>query len=298
MESLLQDIPSVVVYIDDILITGATEAEHLQTLSKVLERLESAGLTLKKEKCVFASTSVTYLGHTIDRDGIHPTPDKVQAVQQGPTPKNVTELKAFLGLLNYYDKFMPNLATTLKPLYNLLQESTKWRWTDKEKKDFEASKKLLLSSQVLTHYNPELQLVLACDASQYGLGAVLSQRYPNGEERPVGYASRTLSKAEQNYSQIEKEGLACVFGVKRFHCYIFGRSFILSSDHKPLAPLFAKDKTVPAQASARIQRWALTLGMYEYELIHKSGATQGNADALIESLTSSWECIRRNPTTS
>ena len=169
MESLLQDIPSVVVYIDDILITGATEAEHLQTLSKVLERLESAGLTLKKEKCVFASTSVTYLGHTIDRDGIHPTPDKVQAVQQAPTPKNVTELKAFLGLLNYYGKFMPNLATTLKPLYNLLQESTKWRWNDKEKKAFEASKKLLLSSQVLTHYNPELQLVLACDASQYGL---------------------------------------------------------------------------------------------------------------------------------
>ena len=280
MESLLQDIPSVVVYIDDILITGATEAEHLQTLSKVLERLESAGLTLKKEKCVFASTSVTYLGHTIDRDGIHPTPDKVQAVQQASTPKNVTELKAFLGLLNYYGKFMPNLATTLKPLYNLLQESTKWRWNDKEKKAFEASKKLLLSSQVLTHYNPELQLVLACDASQYGLGAVLSQRYPNGEERPVGYASRTLSKAEQNYSQIEKEGLACVFGVKRFHCYIFGRSFILSSDHKPLASLFAKDKTVPAQASARIQRWALTLGMYEYELIHKSGATHGNADAL------------------
>ena len=165
MESLLQDIPSVVVYIDDILIAGATEAEHLQTLDQVLERLESAGLTLKKEKCAFASTSVTYLGHIIDRDGIHPTPDKVQAVQQAPTPQNITELKAFLGLLNYYGKFMPNLATTLSPLYNLLRESTRWRWGDKEEKAFEASKKLLLSSQVLTHYNPELQLVLACDAS-------------------------------------------------------------------------------------------------------------------------------------
>lgn len=107
----------------------------------------------------------------------------------------------------------------------------------------------------------------------------MSQRYPDGQERPVGYASRTLSKAEQNYSQIEKEGLACVFGVKRFHCYLYGRSFILSSDHKPLASLFAKDKIVPVQqASARIQRWALTLGMYE--LIHKSGSSHGNADAL------------------
>lgn len=153
MESLLQDIPSVVVYIDDILITGATEAEHLKTLGRVLECLESAGLTVKKEKCVFASSSVTYLGHTIDRDGIHPTPDKVQAVQQAPTPRNVTELKAFLGLLNYYGKFMLNLATTLK---HLLRESTEWRWTDREEKAFEASKKLLLSCQVLTHYNSEL----------------------------------------------------------------------------------------------------------------------------------------------
>ena len=249
MESLLQDIPSVVVYIDDILIAGATEAEHLQTLDQVLERLESAGLILKKEKCSFASTSVTYLGHTIDRDGIHPTPDKVQAVQQAPTPQNITELKAFLGLLNYYGKFMPNLATTLSPLYSLLRESTRWRWGDKEEKAFEASKKLLLSSQVLTHYNPELQLVLACDASQYGVGAVLSQRYPDGQERPVGYASRILSKAEQNYSQIEKEGLACVFGVKRFHCYLYGRSFMLSSDHKPLTSLFSKEKSIPVQLS-------------------------------------------------
>ena len=143
-----------------------------------------------------------------------PTPDKVQAVQQAPTPKNVSELKAFLGLLNYYGKFMPNLATTLSPLYNLLRESTKWRWSDKEKQAFEAAKKLLLSSQVLTHYNPKFPLVLACDASHYGIGAVLSHRYPDGQEQPIGYASRTLSKAEQNYSQIEKERLSCVFGVK------------------------------------------------------------------------------------
>ena len=135
----------------------------------MLERLESAGLTLKKEKCAFASTSVTYLGHIIDRDGIHPTPDKVQAVQQAPTPQNITELKAFLGLLNYYGQNHAEFSlfhfVSPSPLYNFFEQSTRWRWGDKEEKAFEASKKLLLSSQVLTHYNPELQLVLACDAS-------------------------------------------------------------------------------------------------------------------------------------
>ena len=280
MESLLQDIPAVVVYIDDILITGASDTEHMQSLERVLDRLESSGLRLKKDKCVFTAPSVNYLGHKIDKDGIHPTEDKVRAVQQAPAPKNVSELKAFLGLLNYYGKFMPNLATTLSPLYRLLRTSTQWRWGDSEEEAFKASKKLLLSSQVLAHYNPEHELVLACDASPYGLGAVLSHRYPNGEERPIGYASRTLSAAERKYSQIEKEGLACVFGVKRFHCYLYGRHFTMVTDHKPLTSLLSEEKSIPAHASARIQRWALTLGMYEYNLIYKAGSAHANADAL------------------
>ena len=280
MESLLGDIPSVVVYLDDILVTGVSDTEHIQSLEKVLDRLESSGLRLKKEKCIFTAPSVTYLGHKINKAGIYPTEDKIRAVQQAPAPKNVSGLKAYLGLLNYYGKFMPNLATTLNPLYRLLQATARWSWGDKEQKAFEASKKLLLSSQVLAHYNPEHKLVLACDASPYGLGAVLSHRYPDGQERPIGYASRTLSTAEQKYSQIEKEGLACVFGVKRFHCYLYGRPFTLVTDHKPLTTLFSNEKTIPAHASARIQRWALTLGMYEYHLMYKAGSAHGNADAL------------------
>ena len=129
METLLQDIPHVVVYIDDILITGPTEEAHLNTLDKVLDRLETAGLRLKKSKCILMAPSVEYLGHRIDKHGLHPTEEKIRAVQEAPEPQNVTELKSFLGLISYYGKFLPNLSTTLAPLYNLLRSSTKWRWT-------------------------------------------------------------------------------------------------------------------------------------------------------------------------
>ena len=222
--------------------------------------------------------SVEYLGHRIDKNGLHPTKEKVQAVCDAPSPKNVSELKAYLGLLTYYSKFLPNLATLLAPLYQLLQSGTSWKWSSEEERAFENSKKLLVSSQVLAHFDSELPLVLACDASPYGLGAVLAHKYPDGSEHPIGYASRSLSSAERNYSQLEREGLACVFGVKRFHSYLYGHSFSLYTDHKPLEGLFHEKKAIPAQASSRIQRWALTLAMYEYHLEHKKGSEHANAD--------------------
>ncbi len=221
--------------------------------------------------------SVVYLGHRIDREGLHLTEDKVKAVQDAPEPRNVADLRSYLGLLTYYGKFLRNLATTLNPLYRLLHP---WRWENTEQKAFEASKQLLLSSQLLAHYDPQHALVLACDASPYGLGAVLAHHYPDGSERPIGYASRTLSAAEKKYSQIEKEGLACVFGVKRFHCYPYGRVFTLVTDHQPLVSLFSESRAVPAQASGRIQRWALTLAMYEYTIVYRKYSEHANADTL------------------
>ena len=186
MENILRGIPKVVVYLDDILITGANDEEHLKNLSEVLSRMQQAGLRLKKEKCEFMSMSVVYLGHRIDAQGLHPTRDKVEAIQQAPIPQNSTELRAYLGLLNYYSKFMPNLSIELAPLYKLLQKTTAWQWGTNEDKAFNKSKQLLLSSQLLVHFDSSKELILCCDASAYGIGAVLAHHTSNGTEQPIG----------------------------------------------------------------------------------------------------------------
>ena len=223
--------------------------------------------------------SVSYLGHKIDADGLHPLPHKLQAVKAAPTPRNVSELKSYLGLLTYYGKFLPNLSTHLEPLYRLLAKDSKWKWTKVQEKAFEESKNLLQSSQLLVHYNPELPLILACDASAFGIGAVLAHRMPDGYKKPIGYASRTLNKAERNYSQLEK-GLSCVFEVKYFYSYLFGHPFELVTDHKPLLGLLGENKPTSPQASARIRRWALYLSMFEYTLKFHRTTAHRNADAL------------------
>ncbi|KAL5510470.1 hypothetical protein EMCRGX_G006019 [Ephydatia muelleri] len=172
------------------------------------------------------------------------------------------------------------MATMLAQLYRLLQAKIPWNWTQKEKMAFENSKNLLLSAKVLVHYDPNEELILACDASFYGVGAVLSHKMPDGTERPIAFASRTLSSAEKNYSQLEKEGLACIFGVKRFHLYLYGRNFTIVTDHKPLLQLFDPQRGIPMQVSGRIQRWIMTLAVYKYKLVFKKTEEHGNADAL------------------
>jgi len=159
MESLLQGISGVVVYLDDILITGRTVQEHLATLEEVLQRMETAGLRLKS-KCKFLVPSVTYLGHQIDAQGLHPVSDKVKAIQEAPEPRNVSALKSYLGLLSYYSRFLPNMSSTLAPLYKLLKKKEPWCWSSTEREAFRDSKRLLLSSRVLVHFNPELRHVL------------------------------------------------------------------------------------------------------------------------------------------
>ena len=190
------------------------------------------------------------------------------------------ELRSFLGMVNYYGKFLPDLATTLAPLYHLLRKSCHWSWGTKQKKAFRQVKDLLRSGRVLTHFDDRLPLVLACDASPYGLGAVLLHQLPNGEEKPVGFASRTLTKAETNYSHLDKEGLAIIFGVKKFHQYIHGRRFEIKTDHKPLTHIFSETRATPMMASGHIQRWALILGGYDYTIQYKEGKNMANADAL------------------
>ena len=183
----------------------------------------------------------------------------------------MSELKAYLGILMYYGKFLPNLSTLLAPLYSLLQKNKAWLWTNTQEKVFQQSKEMLTSSSVLVHYSPTLELTMACDASQYGLGAVLSHYFPKGEEKPIAYASHMLSKPEQNYSQIEREGLSLVFQVKKFHSYLYSRQFTMYTDHKPLQTLSNPNKSISTMVSQCIQRWVLTLSMYTYSVKHHPG---------------------------
>ena len=155
--------------------------------------------------------SIDYLGYRIDKQGLHAMPEKVAAILEAPPPKTVHELRAFLGLVNYYGKFVRNLATLLHPLNQLLCQGASWDWTRECKMAFEELKSKMASTEVLAHYDTAVPLKLDCDVSAYGVGAVLSHLYEDGSERPIAYASRTLSSAERNYAQIEKEGLALIF---------------------------------------------------------------------------------------
>ena len=280
LENLLQGIPHVSIYLDDILVTGTSEAEHLDTLDQVLNRLETAGLRLKQRKCAFMLESVIYLGHKISQKGLQPTEEKVRAITEASPPTNVSQLRSFLGLINYYGKIFPNLANMLAPLYSLLQKATRWSWGKPQQSAFQEAKTQLTSEKLLIHYDPSKELLLSCDASPYGIGAVLSHRMQDGTDQPIAFASRSLSKAEKGYAHLDKEGLAIVYGVKKFHQYLYGRKFIITSDHKPLEHIFSSTRPTPSLASARIQRWALTLSAYNYQIQYKPGKDNSNADAL------------------
>lgn len=166
----------------------------------------------------------------------------MEAILGAPKPRDAKELQALLGLVNYYGKFIQQLSTLTYPLNKLLCKGVVWNWTKQCKQAFQTLKEKLASSEVLAHYDPTLPLRLECDASAYGMGTVLSHRYPDGSERPIAYASWTLSPAERNYAQLEKEGLALIYGVKKHHKFIYGRHFTLVTDNKPLATILGSKK--------------------------------------------------------
>ncbi|XP_030586939.1 uncharacterized protein K02A2.6-like [Archocentrus centrarchus] len=280
MDQVLQGIPGTQCFLDDIIVTGVDEETHLANLAAVLARLEKYGLRANKNKCEFFQDAIEYCGHKIDRHGLHKTKDKVDAVLKAPEPKNVSQLRSFLGLINYYHKFLPNLSTVLHPLHLLLQQNVKWKWTKECEEAFNGAKQLITSEEVLTHFDPNLPLRLACDASPYGIGAVLSHKMPDGLERPIAFASRSLNAAERNYAQIDREALSLVWGVKKFNQYLYGRHFTLITDHRPLVSIFNPQKSIPTMAAARLQRWALFLGAHTYTIEFKGTKLHGNADGL------------------
>ena len=196
----------------------------------VLERLQKYGVQLKLTKCSFMMDRVTYLGHEISSNGIQPTQDKIEALQNMRAPTDLHELRVLLGMVNYYSKFIPNQATLLAPWYNLLRKETPFHWSKACQEVWCNMKKLLTSDELLVHYDPKKEIILACDASPVGLGCVLSHLV-DGVEKPIAFASRSLSPAEQNYCQVEREGLAIIYGLTKFHKYIYGRHFTIVTEH-------------------------------------------------------------------
>lgn len=246
MENLLQGIP-------DIIVTVKTDEEHLHNLGEVLSRLEKAGMKLKKEKCVYMVQEIEYLGHKINSEGLQPSDSKVAAIAEASPPKNVSELKSFLGMVNYYRRFLPNLATTLAPLYRLLRKYTQWCWSDEQQQAFSEVKKFLQSPNLLVHFDGDKPIVLACDASPYGVSADVAShgRWHRQTDRVCLESSSTSREMLLTPGQ---EVLVIVFGVKHFHQYIYGRPFVILLDHKPLMHILNESKATPVMASSRLQR--------------------------------------------
>ena len=202
MSKVLEGLEGTVCLIDDILVYGAEE--HDAQLRAVLKRLEAEGLTLNRDKCSFKATRVKFLGHVIDGSGISPDPEKISVICKLKEPQNVSELRRFLGMANQMSKFAPNLAETTKPLRDLLNKKSQWVWDSTQEQAFQVVKQSLSSSPVLALYDPSLETAVSADASSFGLGAVLLQREPEQEWRPVTYISRAMTSTETRYAQNEK----------------------------------------------------------------------------------------------
>lgn len=280
MDNLLAGMPFAMAYLDDIVIVSRSIEEHAQHLKGVFSRIKDYGFRLRLEKCNFFMTSIKYLGVIIDSKGRRPDLAKIQAIAKMPPPSDVPTLRSFLGLINYYQVFVNNMRFIRQPFDELLQRDKRWSWSPKCQDAFIKLKDILQSDLLLTHYDPKLDIIVAADASEYGIGAVLQHRFPDGSMKAVIHVSRALTPAERNYGQIEKEGLALIFAVKKFHKMLYGRHFMLLTDHKPLLSIFANKKGIPAHTANRLQRWAVILSAYDFSLEYRNTTSFGQADAL------------------
>nr|XP_049466987.1 uncharacterized protein K02A2.6-like [Anopheles coluzzii] len=279
-DTMLAGLKGVSGYLDDIIVGGSSEHEHDTNLAEVLHRLQEYGFTIRADKCAFKQQKITYLGHVIDSHGLRPDPSKIELIKKLPEPKDISGMRSFLGAINYNGKFIPNMRKLRYPLDNLLKANNSFCWTPECKKSFATFKSLLSSDLLLTHYNPRQKIIVSADASSIGLGATISHVYPGGAMRVIQHASRALSEAERHYSQIDREGLAIIFAVKKFHKMIFGRRFVLQTDHRPLLHIFGSKNGIPTVTANRLQRFALTLLAYDFSIEYVRTDDFENADLL------------------
>ena len=280
IEQIVSGIDGVVVYFDDILIAGRSQAEHDARLGQVLQRFLKAGLRLKRKKCELNRDRVSYLGFVVSDKGLHPDQAKVSGIVKAPHPSDVPRLQSFLGLVNFYNRFIPNASQLLFPLNRLLQKDVSFEWSEDCEKAFQKVKDVFSSTDFLLHYDPNSPVVVECDASPFGVGACLLQKEKSGFSRPVAFVSRLLVTSERNYSQIEREALSIVFAVKRLHQYLYGRHFTLKTAHKPLLKIFGEKTGFPCVTAARLERWAVTLSSYSYSIQYIKASDNVIADCL------------------
>ncbi|KAK2725150.1 hypothetical protein QYM36_001561 [Artemia franciscana] len=261
MEEAFEGVPGFSVIVDNIIISGKSETEHDVNTRAALTRARERTVKLNKAKCILKSKSIPYFGHVISKDGIHPDPNKVNALKEMPRPRNREELQTLLGMLNYLSRYIPNLSSQNEPLQTLSKQH-KFVWEEVHDNAFDTIKKSICST--ISPFNPSVgNLELQVDASKSGLGAVLIQN-----ENIISFSSRSLNTTEQKYSQIEKELYAIVFGIRHFHQYLYGHSFVVVTDHKPLATLINQ----PMQKSSpHLQRMLLQIQPYDLTVIFRPG---------------------------
>lgn len=270
--------PYCFVYLDDVIIATPTFEKHVEVLEEVFSRLKTANLTINLNKCEFCRPSLKYLGFLIDRQGLRTDPEKIAAMINFQRPTTVTELKRFVGIVGWYRRFIPSYSSLTSPLTSLIKgkrKSQKISWDDKAEDAFRKIKEALVTAPILASPDFKKMFTIQCDASDVGVGCVLSQEDDDGREVVIAFASRTLSDAEKKYTVTEKECLAVLFGVHKFRCYIEGTRFKVITDHHSL--LWLSNLKDPC---GRLARWAVKMQQYDMLLEHRKGSLNVVPDAL------------------
>ena len=279
MDLTLANINSVFVYIDDILIvTKGTKLEQINKVREVMKILE-ANLQLKAEKCVIARTSIEWLGYKLSRTGISPINTKAQGISSRLRPTNLKQLRSFLGAVNQFNNFIPNLATISYPFRSILKKDAEWNWQKEHKKVFFKINQEISKTAELSHFKRDKEIRIISDVSKQGLDTVLQQIQENGEWLPICFASRFLTDVEAKYSINELELLAIVWAIEKFKNYVYGVQLKVVSDHKALSSVL-KPNRVNRTFSSRLTRWVDRLLTFQFEVVHAAGRTLGMADYL------------------
>ena len=279
MDDILSQCPGTLGITDDVVVYGKDEAEHDRNLRHLMDVARKMGLVFNEDKCYIKRKQVKFFGMIYDADGVHPDPEKTTEIKNLPSPKNVTELQQFLGMVQYMSPFIPKLADHTAALRALTKKEVDWDWTSSHEKAYQKVKNMICENTSLTYFDVSKPATIQVDASQQGLGATLVQ-----DNKPIAFASKALTETEKRYANIERELLAVVFGCERFNTYVYGKHFTVESDHKPLEQIQKKSL---ASTPPRLQRMMLRLQKYDMNIVYRPGKEMVLADML----------SRLNPTT-